>query len=82
MKITRIEAWPVDLSLREPYTIAYETVAEAHNVFLRVETSGGLTGFGCAAPDLAVTGETPDMVLESLQQMASPALVGSDPLRS
>ena len=82
MKITRIEAWPVDLTLREPYTIAYETIAEAHNVFLRVETSGGLTGFGCAAPDLAVTGETPDMVLESLQQIAAPALVGSDPLRS
>ena len=82
MKITKIEAWPLDLQLKEPYSIAYETVSEARNVFLRVETSSGLTGFGCAAPDLAVTGETPEMVMEAIQQSAVPALQGSDPLRS
>ncbi len=81
MKITRIEAWPFNLKLREPYTIAYETVSEAHNVFIRMETNIGLIGFGCAAPDLAVTGETPELVLEAIQNDAVPALQGSDPLR-
>jgi L-alanine-DL-glutamate epimerase-like enolase superfamily enzyme len=82
MKITGIEAWPQDLRLREPYTIAYETIAEARNVFIRVETSSGLLGYGCAAPDLTVTGETPEMVLAALQEIVLPALKGSDPLRS
>lgn len=82
MNITHIEAWPQDLRLKESYTIAYETIEEAHNVFIRVETDSGLVGFGCAAPDLAVTGETPETVLESIKKTVVPALKGSDPLRS
>jgi L-alanine-DL-glutamate epimerase-like enolase superfamily enzyme len=64
MKITSIQAIPIDLKLAEPYTIAYETVTHATNIFLKIETNTGLVGFGCAAPDLPVTGETPDSVLK------------------
>lgn len=81
MKITRIEAWPVTMKLREPYTIAYETVESATNVFLRMETDRGPTGYGCSAPDEAVTGETPDSVLATINEVAVPALTGEDPLR-
>ena len=35
--------------------IAYETVTTATNIFLRLDT-GTKVGFGCAAPDLPVTG--------------------------
>jgi hypothetical protein len=38
MKINRVTAWPVELLLREPYTIAYEHIEKAVNVFLRIET--------------------------------------------
>ena len=41
MKITTIEAWEVKMQLKEPYTIAYETVSSADNVFLRIETDKG-----------------------------------------
>jgi L-alanine-DL-glutamate epimerase-like enolase superfamily enzyme len=44
MKITRLETWPVEMPLVEPYTIAYETVEKTSNVFLRVETDKGLNG--------------------------------------
>ena len=54
MKITRIEAWIVHMPLKTPYTIAYETVESAANVFIRIDTSGGITGFGCAAPSAGV----------------------------
>jgi len=81
MKIKNIEAWPVSMELTEPYTIAYETIAATTNVFLRLETSSGVTGYGCAAPDLAVTGETVPGTLEAAKDIVLPALKGSDPLR-
>lgn len=81
MKITHIEAWPVIMKLAEPYTIAYETIDTAPNVFVRMETSSALTGFGCAAPDLAVTGETMESVLAACRDVIAPAFRGSDPLR-
>ncbi len=82
MKITRIEAWPVEMKLAEPYTIAYETVESATNVFVRVETSQAITGYGCAAPDQKITGETPKSVLKALGDVANSELKGADPLRS
>ena len=81
MKITRIEAWRVDMRLSEPYTIAYETIESTSNVFIRLETHTGLLGYGCAAPDLQVTGETPESVLQAVEQVIHPILKGADPLR-
>ena len=81
MKITRIQAWPVELHLARPYTISYETIDRTTNVFLRLETDEGLVGSGCAAPDLPVTGETPDTVLEAVRATATPIVHGADPLR-
>ena len=82
MKITHIETWPVEMQLAEPYTIAYETVSTAANVFLRMETSSAVIGYGCAAPDLAVTGETVDSVTAVCRDVIAPAFRGSDPLRA
>jgi L-alanine-DL-glutamate epimerase-like enolase superfamily enzyme len=81
MKISRLHAWPLKMRLAEPYTIAYETIDSATNVFLRVETSKGITGYGCAAPDLEITGETSDSVLQVFQSVIEPTLRATDPLR-
>jgi L-alanine-DL-glutamate epimerase-like enolase superfamily enzyme len=81
MKITRVEAVEVKLRLEQPYTIAYETVESVVNVFLRIETDTKFAGLGCAAPDLAVTGETGATVLEAIRDVIEPNLHGSDPLR-
>jgi L-alanine-DL-glutamate epimerase-like enolase superfamily enzyme len=82
MKINTIEAWAVSMPLKEPYTIAYETIESATNIFLRLETNSKTTGFGCAAPDLEITGETPETVLKAMSDIVYPAIKGSDPLRS
>ncbi len=81
MKITRIEIKPVRMPLNHSYTIAYETVHEATNVFVRLETDRGLSGYGCAAPDAAITGETSESVCRAMQDTAAPLLRGADPLR-
>jgi L-alanine-DL-glutamate epimerase-like enolase superfamily enzyme len=81
MRVTGLEAWAVTMKLAEPYSVAYESVEETTNVFLRIDTSAGVSGFGCAAPDLPITGETPKTVLTALEMAARPLLTGSDPLR-
>lgn len=82
MQIRKIEAWPVEMSLTEPYTIAYETVDKAVNIFLKIESNTGMVGFGCAAPDKMITGETGESVLEAVNGPIAARLKGSDPLRN
>lgn len=81
MKINSLEIWPVSMQLAEPYTIAYETIAAVDIIFLRVETSAGINGFGCAAPDEQVTGESSHSVIKVFDDVIAPVLKGSDPLR-
>jgi len=79
MKITQVSFERFDLELTEPYTIAYETISEATNYVLRLETDSGYTGFGCAAPDLAITKESPEYLEQSLNETIIPALNGVNP---
>ena len=81
LKLTRLTHWTVPLRLGEPYSIAYEQVERTENVFLRLETDGAIAGFGCAAPDLAVTGETAESVRETLSSVVEPSIRNLDPLR-
>lgn len=81
MKITRLEIWPVEMRLAEPYTIAYERVDSTINIFLRLETNTGIVGYGCAAPDKQVTGETPETVIKICSDAIDPVVMRSDPLR-
>lgn len=68
--------------MEEPYTISYESIDSTTNIFLLIETNQQITGCGCAAPDQQITGETPETVLQTLNEVAAPILKGSDPLRS
>ncbi len=81
MKIKSIEYWTVSMPMEEPYAIAYDHADTATNVFLRLETDSGLNGFGCAAPEKTITGETPEGTLQAFRDVISPALRGHDPFR-
>jgi L-alanine-DL-glutamate epimerase-like enolase superfamily enzyme len=81
MQIRNLAYWVVPLQLCEPYTIAYETISATTNVLLRLETKNGHVGYGCAAPDLAVTGETAETVTETLNTVVRGLLIGEDPLQ-
>jgi L-alanine-DL-glutamate epimerase-like enolase superfamily enzyme len=81
VKITDVQYARLDLSLREPYTIAYETVSASTNIILRIKTDTGHEGWGCAAPDQEITGETPEEVIACIEQEAAPLLDGKPPFR-
>ncbi|HDQ14961.1 MAG TPA: dipeptide epimerase [Sediminispirochaeta sp.] len=78
MRIERCEAWPVELDLAEPFSIAYSTIDSTVNYFLRLETDRGLLGYGCAAPDEEVTGENAASIRQALNEVAIPILRSAD----
>lgn len=81
MKIISVEFFRIDLPLAIPYTIAYETVSHSSNIILKINTNKGLVGWGCASPDLPVTGETPEMVIENIKQDVQTLLTGESPFQ-
>ncbi|WP_420321389.1 mandelate racemase/muconate lactonizing enzyme family protein [Flagellimonas sp.] len=79
MKITNISYQRLDLKLKEPYTIAYETVESTTNFILKVETDTKIVGYGCAAPDMEVTHETVQEVESNIKSLIIPFLKGKNP---
>ena len=67
--------------MSEPYTIAYETIDSCTNLFIHCSTDEGIEGYGCAAPDLAITGETEESVARDYNQVIEPFLRGKNPFR-
>jgi L-alanine-DL-glutamate epimerase-like enolase superfamily enzyme len=82
MKVTALQLWAVKMKLNEPYSVAYETIVSTTNLFLRIETDRACVGCGCAAPDPAVTGESPESVSRVFNAVIEPLLLRSDPLRT
>lgn len=81
MKIKKIEYFRLDMPLAVPYTIAYETVSRTTNLILKMTADNGLTGWGCAAPDPVVTGETPEDVIRNVENILIPQWQGEDPFQ-
>jgi L-alanine-DL-glutamate epimerase-like enolase superfamily enzyme len=61
--------------------IAYESYDYAVNILLRIDTSKGISGWGFAAPDPHVTGETAEDVLNVFKVTITKLLLNADPLR-
>lgn len=80
MKIKSVTAIPFDLKLKEPFSIANETVDIGENVFLKIETDEDITGWGCATPD-SITFETKETVIDCFNKVIKDILIGEDPLR-
>ena len=81
MKIKSIEYFKLDMPLAVPYTIAYETVDHATNIILKLTSNTGLTSWGCAAPDMEVTGESPQDVINNIETIIIPLLKGQSPFQ-
>ncbi len=78
MRIVAAEAFGVELTLVEPFSIAYSTIEKTVNYFLRLETADGLVGYGCSAFDQEVTNENEKTIAKALNEVAIPILLGRD----
>ena len=72
--IRKVEFWPVDVPLTDPFVVATGARTIAENVFLRVTLSNGAQGYGEAAPFPEVGGETRESCLIALQQLGKAIL--------
>lgn len=80
MLIKSVDAIPLELNLKEPFSVANETVDVGINIFIKVETDSGIIGWGCATPD-SVTSETKDSVMSAFNTVLKDLLIGKDPTR-
>jgi L-alanine-DL-glutamate epimerase-like enolase superfamily enzyme len=69
--ITRLEAEPLYVALREPFAIATGAVTAARNVLLQVTLADGTVGLGEAAPFPPSGGETQETALAATRAMAA-----------
>lgn len=80
-RIVALSTRRYDFQLRHPSVVAYESLEVAPNVVARIELENGLVGYGNAAPDAHVTGETAASVEQTINEVFIPALLGADALR-
>jgi L-alanine-DL-glutamate epimerase-like enolase superfamily enzyme len=73
--ITKVELWPVDVPLTDPFVVATGSRVVAHNVFVRITLQGGAQGYGEMAPFPEVGGEDRATCLSVATQLGK-ALLG------
>ncbi|HKT33941.1 MAG TPA: dipeptide epimerase [Nitrospira sp.] len=67
--IERIECWPIDIALTDPFVVATGSRTVAENLFIRMTLSDGSQGYGEAAPFPEVGGETRQAALAAVSQL-------------
>ncbi|MEK7870411.1 MAG: dipeptide epimerase [Nitrospirota bacterium] len=75
-QIVKIEFWPVDIPITDPFVVATGARVVAENVFVRLTLHDGTQGYGESAPFPEVGGETRDSSLTTLRQLAA-TLIGA-----
>ena len=72
--IRKVEFWPVDVPITDPFVVATGARTMAENVFLRVTLANGALGYGEAAPFPEVGGETRESCLLALHRLGKAIL--------
>jgi L-alanine-DL-glutamate epimerase-like enolase superfamily enzyme len=74
LDILRVECWPVDIPITDPFVVATGARLVAENIFIRATLSSGAKGYGEAAPFPEVGGETRESCLAALRQLSNVVL--------
>ncbi len=78
MKIRQVNVFFRSMKLSESYSVAYASFDRIESVFLKVSTDNGYDGWGCAAPDTHVTGESATGILTCFKSDIEPYLSGQE----
>jgi L-alanine-DL-glutamate epimerase-like enolase superfamily enzyme len=78
-RISRIDVIPRRIRLKKPFVISLGRVDYAENVFVRIETSSGMTGWGECCPFRTINGESMETA-QVVGRYLTEALTGQDPL--
>jgi L-Ala-D/L-Glu epimerase len=80
-RIVSLDVARHDFQLRNPSVVAYEALDVAPNIVVRLGLENGLVGYGNAAPDAHVTGETAESVAQTIHQLFKPVLLDANAAR-
>lgn len=79
MRIARVEVMRVAIPFRVPFVVWRGELPGKEHVLVRIETDGGLTGWGEAAPFLFYAPETAKDVASLIEDVLAPEIIGLDP---
>ena len=74
--ITKVEIWPVDVPITDPFTVATGRLVAAQNLFVRATLKDGSRGYGEIAPFPEVGGADRDTCSQITAQQVSRSAPG------
>ena len=70
-RITKVELWPIDVPITDPFVVATGQRLVAENIFVRLTLKSRAVGYGEMAPFPEVGGESRHACLKAAQQLAA-----------
>ena len=78
MKITEVRLGTISVPLHVPFKTALRTVYSVDDVIVEIHTDTGHVGYGEAAPNAAVTGDTTGAIICAIRDYIGKTIVGRD----
>jgi L-alanine-DL-glutamate epimerase-like enolase superfamily enzyme len=79
LRITTIDLYQAKIPMIAPFRIAIGVISEGEYLFVRINTDGGISGWGEATPTTMITGDTQAINAAAAETLAT-LLLGKDPL--
>ncbi len=78
MKITEVRLGMLRVPLKTPFKTALRTVEAVEDIVVTVHTDTGHVGYGEAAATAVITGDTHGSIIEAIDKVIAPRLIGQD----
>lgn len=78
MKITEVRLGMLRVPLKTPFKTALRTVDAVEDIVVAIHTDTGHVGYGEAAATAVITGDTHGSIIEAIDRIIAPRLIGQD----
>ena len=78
MKITEVRLGMLRVPLKTPFKTALRTVEAVEDIVVAIHTDTGHVGYGEAAATAVITGDTHGSIIEAIDKVIAPRLIGED----